>query len=132
MRDGSRGERHHGLSERSVRRREDHREEERLAERQVGESATPAAEPGDERQREPEAEKPDGNRQLTAKRAEVDARGVREQDDGQRRLGELLDALAQDGELEEAERLRADDQAERDEDHRRGDGCAVEPPATAA
>ena len=50
----------------------------------------------------------------------------------QRRLGEQLDPLAEDGELEEAERLRADDQAERDEDHRGVTGVPSSRPATAA
>ena len=121
-------ERHHGLPERSVGRSEHDREQERLRPCQRSEENEGDAEAGNDRQRQPDAEQTSRDRDLVAERAEVDARGVAEEDDGERRLGQQLYRLAGHMRVDETEGVDADDEPDRGEHHRTRERRAGEPP----
>ena len=79
---------HHGLTEGSIRRSEDCRDQRSFEHRQVGQNDCPNQCPDDNGERQANSEHPRGNCQLGAKDPKVDASGVDEQDQYQRRLSE--------------------------------------------
>ena len=115
------------LAERRVGGREDDREEERLRPGEVTQERDRYDEPRHDRQRQADSQQAHRNAERPSQRLQVDARCVGEQDDGQRRLGQGLDARAGRGGVDEVERLDADDETRRREDHRRGDPGSVDP-----
>ena len=110
-----------GLPERRVGRCEHDREEERLGPGQRAEQDEAGAEARDDRQRQPETEKPRRDRDLVPQRAEVDPGGVAEEDEGERRLGEQLDGLARRRRIDDAEGVDTQHEPDRREHHRGGD-----------
>ena len=97
------------LTERCVRRREDHREEERLGPQELRKDDERKEEARHERQGQADPEQPERHRELAAKRTDVDPRSVREQDESKRRLGEQLDRLSGRGDVDQPQRVRADE-----------------------
>ena len=77
------------------------------------------AEAGEDREWQAEAEQPGRDRDLVAQRLEVDPGGVAEEDERERRLGEQLHGLARDAGVDDAERVDAEEEPGRGEDHRR-------------
>ena len=63
----------------------------------------PVLKPRDDRQRQPETEKPRRDRDLVLQRAKVDLVGLAEEDEGERRPGEQLDRLACRRRIDDAE-----------------------------
>ena len=125
---GEAGEGDDRLPERRVRRRQDDGEEQHLGgrERPPEENETCRA-TGNDRERQPDAEQQRGDRHLVSERLEVDAGRVAEEDDRQGRLREQLDGLARDVRFDQAEGVRAQEQADRREDDRGGDRRPLEP-----
>ena len=95
--------------------------EERLRPGEVAEERDRDDEARDDRQRQADSEQAHRDAERPSQRLQVDARGVGEQDDGERRLGEGLDLGAGRGGVDEVERLDADDEPCGGEDHRCGD-----------
>ena len=91
-----------------------------------GSTPTPASVPASDRQRQPDPEQARGHGELVAQRRERDPRRVREEDERQRRLGQQLDGLGADPQVDQAEH-RAGEQAGRREEDRRRDDRALEP-----
>ena len=120
-------ERDDRLAERRVGRSEDHREEQRLGPQELGEHDERDDEAQRQRQGQADPEQTQRHRELAAQRAHVDPRGVREQDERKRRLGEQLDRLAGRRDLDQPQRLRADEQPDGGEDHRGGDRRTRDP-----
>ena len=121
------GEHDDRLAEGRVGRCEDHGEEEGLRPPEPAEERQRHDEAGDDGQRQPDAEQASGDGGLAPQGAKVDPRGVREEHDGERRLGQGLHVVAQRAQVDEPEHLRAHEQAGRGEDHgsgQRGPGDA--------
>ena len=97
------------------------------AHKSSGNTTRASDESGHERQRQADPEQAQRHRELAAQRAHVDPRGVREQDQRKRRLGEQLDRLSGRRRLDEPQRLRADEQSDGGEDHRGGDRRTRDP-----
>ena len=80
---------HDRLPERGVGRRQHDREDHRLLDGQLAEAPRqPRPRPSSDRQRQPDAEQAHGHADGAPQRAEVDPRGVREQHERERRLGQ--------------------------------------------
>jgi hypothetical protein len=74
-----------------------------------------------DRQRQADTEQPQRHTDLAAKLSEIDARGVAEQDQRQRRLRQRLDGRARARQIDPVEHLGSDQQPDGDEQHRRRD-----------
>jgi hypothetical protein len=96
---------HDRLAERGVGRSEHDREHSRLRQRQVVDQAYREERTKDDRERKADSEQTERHGVLPAQRSEVDPRGVREEDERQRRLREQPDDAALDLELDPAEHL---------------------------
>ncbi len=115
------------LPERGVGRRQDDREQQRLAEAELSEEAGCERKAREDRERETDPEQPRGHEVLPPQRGEVDPRGVGEQHQRESRLGQQANRLAASSEIDPPEALVAEEQPARDEEDRRRDRRPVEP-----
>ena len=107
-----------GLAERRVGRREHDAEDHRLPDREHAEDRGRGHGSERDRQRQADAEQPERHPDAAAQPAGVDPRGVAEQHERERSLRERAHDGAGAGQLDAAQRLRPDEQPERDEHHR--------------
>ena len=112
---------HDRLAERRVGRREDDRDHERLRPAQRVQEGERGDEAEEDRERKPDPEQARRSPELAAQRAEVDPRGVGEEHDGERCLGQDLDLDSGGRGVDETERVRPDQETRSREHHRRGD-----------
>ena len=97
---------HHRLAERGVGRSEQDGEDERLRERERAEERRGQQRSERDRQGEADSEQACGHIEFASQRGQIDASGVGEQHDGERRLGEYLDHVTRRRYLDEIECLR--------------------------
>ena len=105
------------LAERGIRAREHHREHRRLRDADPGDHERAHEGARDDRQREADAQQPQRHGELPTQRAQRDPRGIREEHERQRDLGQELDLLALEPEVEQPEH-RPGEQPGRREEHR--------------
>ena len=116
------------LPERGVGRREHHRQDHRLLDGQRAEDRRRREGAERDRQRQPDAEQAQRQPDLAAELPEIDARGVAEQHQRERRLRQRSHGRARALEVDPVEHLGPDQHADGDEHHRRRDRRAQQPP----
>jgi hypothetical protein len=109
------------LSERGIRRRQDHADDHGLAEGQLIEDDGRDERSERNGERKAESEQTSGQADAGAQRPEIDPRGVAEEHESQRRLGQRPHEGAGAREIDAAQHLRTDDESDCDEQHRGGD-----------
>ena len=97
-----------------------------------GNTSTPTPVPASMRQRQADEQQAARPAELVAQRAQVEPRGVAEEQQDERDLGDALGDGALHGDVEQAEHRRADEEAGDHEDDRRGDPAPVERPGERA
>ena len=109
------------LTERRVGAGQHDREHERLDEADPRQHADADEGPGDDRERESDPEQAGWHGEFLAQSGERDARGIREEDQRERRLRQQLDRLAADLEIDEPEHRAGQQPRRREEDRGRDD-----------
>ena len=117
----------HRLAEGGVGRRQDHPDDHGLPEGQLAEDHGGGERSECDRQRQPDPEQPQRNRGSTPQSPEVDARGIGEEHERQRRLGQCSFGRAGARDVDLVEDLGADEEPDRDEHHRGRDRRSRQP-----
>ena len=116
----------HRLAQRGVRWCQQDGEHQRLGEAQLVEEEGGQERAGSDREGKADPEQPHRQVMVAAQSTQVDPRGVGEEDQRERRLGEGADRFTQGREVHLAEHPWPDEDSDGHEDHRRRDGRARE------